>query len=58
MLCAAELINSAWCETEDGFPGPLGGFIITGALLVPSTATTTCHQTHARLRDYVYVSGT
>lgn len=26
MLTAAELINFAWCETEDGFPGPLGGF--------------------------------
>lgn len=26
MLSAAELINFAWCETEDGFPGRLGGF--------------------------------
>lgn len=32
-----------------------GRFFITGAFLVPSTATTTCHQTHAGLRVYVYV---
>lgn len=25
-MLSAELINFAWCETEDGFPGRLGGF--------------------------------
>lgn len=36
-------------------PRTAGRFFITGSFLVPSTATTTCHQTHTGLRVYVYV---
>lgn len=39
-------------------PRTAGRFFITRAFLVASTATTTCHQTHAGLRVYVYVFGT
>lgn len=39
MLSAARLVNLPRCETEDGFPGPLGGFSITGAFLGSSAAS-------------------
>lgn len=39
-------------------PRTAGRFFITRAFLVPSTATSTCHQTHAALCVYVYVFGT
>lgn len=39
-------------------PRTAGRFFITGAFLVLSTATATCHQTQAMLRVYVSVSGT
>lgn len=41
MPSAAQLVNFACRETEDGFRGPLGGFAITVVLLGPSTATAT-----------------
>lgn len=47
MLSAARLVNLPRCETEDGFPGPLGGFSITGAFL-GSFATSAAHAAQPR----------
>lgn len=54
--CCAHKFCLVW--NRRWLPRTAGRFFITGAFLVPSTATATCHQTHAVLRVYVSVFGT